>query len=240
MKKYFVVADVHGFYNEMIKALNENGFDINNPDHIFISLGDLLDRGRQPKECLNFVNNLPDDRKILICGNHEDLLNETIKVGYFDNYDYSNGTAQTILDLYDSSTESGYIAEQTLTDFIAKFEPWLTYWNSLVNYAEIEDKIFVHGWIPSFYAYGKLNVEKDWKNGDWDRAKWLNGMGAWNDGAKLDDKTIYCGHWHTEWGHTNLHNKEEKIFDPFIDDGIVALDACTVLSKKCNCITFEV
>ena len=66
MKKYFVVADVHGFYDEMIKALNENNFDINNPDHIFISLGDLLDRGRQPRECLDFVNNLPDDRKILI------------------------------------------------------------------------------------------------------------------------------------------------------------------------------
>lgn len=240
MKKYFVVADVHGFYDEMIKALNENNFDINNPDHIFISLGDLLDRGRQPRECLDFVNNLPADRKILICGNHEDLLTDAIRHGYFCNYDYSNGTVQTVLDLYDSSVESDYIAEQTLIDFIAKFEPWLTYWHSLVNYAEIEDKIFVHGWVPSFECNNKMHIEKDWENGEWDIAKWLNGMNAWNDGAKLANKTIYCGHWHTEWGHTNLHNEKEKISDPFIDDGIVALDACTVLSKKCNCITFEV
>ena len=240
MKKYFVVADVHGFYDEMIKALDENGFDINNSDHIFISLGDLLDRGRQPRECLDFVNNLPDDRKILICGNHEDLLNGAIKYGHFCTSDYTNRTVQTVLDLYDSSVETNYIPDQTLMEFIANFEPWLTYWNSLVNYTEIEDRIFVHGWIPSFDVFDKMYVEEDWENGDWETAKWLNGMHAWNTGARLENKTIYCGHWHTEWGHTNLHNKKEKIYDPFIDDGIVALDACTVISNKCNCVTFEI
>ena len=49
MKKYFVVSDVHGFYDEMKKALDNAGFDIANPDHIFVSCGDLLDRGRQPR-----------------------------------------------------------------------------------------------------------------------------------------------------------------------------------------------
>ena len=33
MKKYFIVADVHGFYDEMIDALNEAGFDKNNENH---------------------------------------------------------------------------------------------------------------------------------------------------------------------------------------------------------------
>ena len=45
MKKLFVVSDVHSFYNHLIKALNEKGFDKNNPDHWFVSCGDLLDRG---------------------------------------------------------------------------------------------------------------------------------------------------------------------------------------------------
>lgn len=41
-RKYFIVADVHSYYDEMIKALTEAGFEKNNLDHIFVSLGDLL------------------------------------------------------------------------------------------------------------------------------------------------------------------------------------------------------
>ena len=53
MKKLFVVADVHSFYNEMIDALAEKGFDKNDPDHVFVSLGDLFDRGRHVDQRLN-------------------------------------------------------------------------------------------------------------------------------------------------------------------------------------------
>ena len=44
-KKFFVVADVHSFYDEMKQELDTAGFDINNPDHILVSCGDVLDRG---------------------------------------------------------------------------------------------------------------------------------------------------------------------------------------------------
>ena len=33
--KYFVISDVHGFYNEMKNALDEAGFEPNNENHIF-------------------------------------------------------------------------------------------------------------------------------------------------------------------------------------------------------------
>ena len=35
MKKLFVVADVHSFYEEMLAALKDKGFDRDDPDHIF-------------------------------------------------------------------------------------------------------------------------------------------------------------------------------------------------------------
>ena len=38
MKKYFIVADVHGHYYEMYAALTKVGFSPHNNDHIFISL----------------------------------------------------------------------------------------------------------------------------------------------------------------------------------------------------------
>ena len=39
--RYFVVTDVHGFYDEMIEALDIAGFDPNNENHWLISLGDV-------------------------------------------------------------------------------------------------------------------------------------------------------------------------------------------------------
>ena len=71
MRTLFVVSDVHSFYGEMKQALDKEGFDKDNKDHIFVSCGDLLDRGPDSVKCLEFVNGLDDDRKILILGNHE-------------------------------------------------------------------------------------------------------------------------------------------------------------------------
>lgn len=41
-KKLFISSDIHGFFDEWSVALKEAGFDIDNPDHIIVVLGDLL------------------------------------------------------------------------------------------------------------------------------------------------------------------------------------------------------
>lgn len=258
MKKYFVVADVHGYYNQLKTALDEAGFDINNPEHILISLGDLLDRGEKPLECLRFVNGLASNRKILIRGNHEDLTRACFSRSSFGYHDYSNGTADTILRLGDF----GMITDIDEVFKNAKTNPqWLLYEDSLVDFAEIGDKIFVHGWIPCFAddenMYHSKNVKytfnDDWRVGNWERARWINGMDAWNQGVKIDGKTVFCGHWHTSWARAHIdksgvewdndrstntdHRKAD--FSPWVKDGIVALDACTAYSHKINVYTFE-
>ena len=48
--KYFVSADVHGFFDEWIYALEEKRFNMDNPEHMLIVCGDLFDRGNQAKE----------------------------------------------------------------------------------------------------------------------------------------------------------------------------------------------
>ena len=53
--KFFVSSDIHGFFDEWQLALNNAGFDINNPNHKIIICGDLFDRGRQSKEIVNFI-----------------------------------------------------------------------------------------------------------------------------------------------------------------------------------------
>ncbi len=82
----------------------------------------------------------------------------------------------------------------------------------------------------------------------------------WSNGIREEGKTIFCGHWHTSWGHAYLHNYGVEFvddnndptvlfpgtvwpfacFDPFIDDGIVAMDACTALSHQVNVVVREV
>ena len=78
-------------------------------------------------------------------------------------------------------------------------------------------------------------------------------MEAWHQGVKVDGKTIVCGHWHASFGHSKFHgdgvefpnerstNPEHRRanFDPFVDDGIIALDACTAYSHKVNCVVLE-
>ena len=80
MPKLFVISDCHGFYHEMLDALDNAGFDPNNEDHWLISCGDNFDRGPCPEDVMVYLKMLP--RKILVKGNHEDLLMECINRGY--------------------------------------------------------------------------------------------------------------------------------------------------------------
>lgn len=95
--KYFCVSDIHGYYDQLIEALDAAGFESNNVNHMLVVCGDHFDHGRQPIEVLEFLTQLP--RKVLIWGNHDKLLLESCNRGWFYEYDKSNGTLETVLDL---------------------------------------------------------------------------------------------------------------------------------------------
>lgn len=246
MKTLFCITDVHSFYIEMIEALNKAGFDINNNDHILVHCGDLLDRGPQALDCLKFINSIPEDRKILIRGNHEDLLEDIYYRGYFCYHDLSNKTTDTVQQLSEIPLSDMLSHELTLfaaLDKVRNHPEWVKYQSALRDYFEVGSYIFVHGWIP---------LEEDWRNGDWKSARWLNGMYQWSENVRVPNKIIVCGHWHTSWGHSRLHNHGiewddeyyedgyRAYFEPFVDDGIIALDGCTAYSGIINCYKIEI
>ena len=258
MKKYFIASDIHSFYDEWMKALADKGFDINNENHTIVVLGDLLDRGPKAKECLNFVNNLPNDRKILIRGNHEDLLETCMKHKMFAWHDYSNGTVNTVEQLTgkDLTTKRNMDLDAVALMECTTNSDLQYYLNSTLDYYEIGDNIFCHGWIPyglfedkekpGIVNYGVLPNWRDASRRVWEAARWENGMRAWNSGTILEGKTIYCGHYHTSWGHYYIDESCEDEFDgdadfsPFIKEGIVAIDACTAHTHKVNVITLDI
>ena len=94
--KIFVVSDVHGYYDIMKKALDDVGFDPQNPQHLLVNCGDAMDRGPQPREVIEFFNRLPN--KVLVTGNHELLMEDAIRRKCFLSHDFHNGTANTAYD----------------------------------------------------------------------------------------------------------------------------------------------
>ena len=253
MATYFVISDIHSFYNEMIQALNKAGYQKDNKNHVLISCGDLLDRGPDAIKCLEFINNIPDSNKICIKGNHEYLLEDIFDKQGFSKYDYHNGTVDTVYQLSESEDPFKAIEECANNSLLKQ------YLSSCIDYFETDKYIFVHGWIPckqrgfdskQFYYYD------DWRNGSWFNAGWLCCFDAWAQGVKVPDKTIVAGHWHTSYGHSKYHHygnefedewirvwnelyphnkiKDTACFDIFRDDGIIAIDGCTVYSGKVN------
>ena len=65
MIKYFCSSDIHSFYTEWMLALNSKGFDINNPEHKIIVCGDLLDRGDETVECIEFMQRLVSENRAI-------------------------------------------------------------------------------------------------------------------------------------------------------------------------------
>lgn len=265
MNKCFVVSDVHSFFDELMVALNEKGFDVNNPEHKLIVCGDLFDRGPKAVELFNFVRSL-GNRFIYVRGNHEDLLfdcyKDLISGRGCERHHISNGTIDTICQFTGlSAFDLRFNTPERKEEFKNQLKPLLDFiTEKSVNYYEVGDYIFVHGWIPEIpnkdvplWDTSQDLYNADWRDAcdfDWESARWRNGMKEWKRGLREEGKTIVCGHWHCSygWSHIRQERKEFpdksrkdwlKSFEPFMDDGIVAIDACAAYSGIINCIVVE-
>lgn len=165
--KFYVVADVHGFYDLMIKALTEKGYFEDTEPHKLVICGDLFDRGSQSKELEKFVVDLLEkDEVILIRGNHEDLmldlvnrLGEYVVRGIEHTHHYRNRTVRTLMDLTRCSLgkikqQPDVVAEKMrATPFLKKIIP------AMLDFYETKSYIFVHGWIPCHASgYGGKSI----------------------------------------------------------------------------------
>ena len=246
MPKLYCISDVHGFYDEMIEALDKAGFDPNNEDHWLISCGDCLDRGSQPQEVIDYLSSLP--RCILVKGNHSDLIMDCLNRGFPYGNDMHNGTFRTILDLAPNAKtfESAcIIAHEKVKPFVDK----------MVNYFETENYIFVHSWIPvicdddlpAYYTRNrKFKFTPDWRyayNYEWKDARWGNPFDLAANGLNQTGKTIVHGHW----GNSHFW-AQEKGLSEYGDDACfnicehnscIGLDATTALSKRVNVLVLK-
>ena len=239
MKKYFVCSDIHGFYKEWINSLKKAGFDENNDEHILIVLGDIFDRGKEPYKIYKFLHSLPQERLILVKGNHEYLLLELVKRKSPFEYDYHNGTYQTLISLYkdpwkeflrrtrkDSCLKNDFEAFKRIerklytNKRINEIVEWLQspQW---LNYYELGQYILVHSFIP-LAGTGEIlkRYVPDWRytatKEMWEEATWgcpyrLYQLGKFDE-ELAKGKILVCGHWHTSdfYNHLLFSNDSSK------------------------------
>lgn len=242
MPKFFVVSDIHGFYDELIDALDKAGFDKHNSDHWLVSCGDHFDRGPKPVEVMQYLIGLP--RKVLVKGNHESLLQDLCDSGYPGSHDFHNGTFDTVCKFGDDPLGRNFdecclVAYTRTKNFIY----------SMVNYFETKNYIFVHSFVPLISLDGapmyhtrnrKFAINHDWRHAharEWEEARWGNPFKLAEDGF-LPDKTLVFGHWGT-YEQRPRDYEGEDLFDPIYGDGYIGIDGTTALSGKVNVLVLE-
>ena len=237
MKKLFIITDVHGHYTVLKKALEKAGFRRNCDEHLLISCGDLFDRGNENFQVLKLLDSI--DNKVMIMGNHEEMLLKVLDNGYLLYHNFLNGTNQTISDIFGKNALSpdGSIDFSGKSRTVDRLSGFI---KESVNYYETKNYVFVHGWLPC--RKGDLSVPDNWRNAPgelWYNSRWTKFIDAYRNTPPLADKTLVCGHCSVSYAFHFDGNRTPLTHDTFFGNGLIALDACTSESQKINLLVIE-
>ncbi len=235
MKKLFVVSDVHGHYTLLKEALDRAGYDKDNEDHLLICCGDYFDRGDENMEVLKFFERVKN--KVLLRGNHEDMLLKLLQTGKLLPHHYINGTISTLRNIFGKysidpvNDTIDFSGKTRIVDRICEFI------EETVDYYETEKYVFVHGWLPedALTPEGRQEASPE----AWEKARWVK----WNEryiGLRpLSDKILVCGHVPTFYANALDPSRDKNSYEIFSGNGIIAIDAGTADTKQVNVLVLE-
>ena len=238
-RKLFVLSDIHGHYSEMKKALDDAGFDPENESHIFVSCGDLFDRGMENVAVYDFVRGLK--HKILIRGNHEDMLYKTFVGRSLLPHSSYNGTDITIRQLLGEGAidEDGRFVGEP---YKARIGELMDFIDAMIDYYETDEYVLTHGWVPIILEDRTPIIDPNWRDAssiEWGEARWLPWQQLYETNVKLEGKTIVCGHRPARMGVMFDQSREPDDSSIFYGEGMIAIDAGTVRSGRVNILVIE-
>lgn len=193
--KAFVFSDPHGCYDTMMKLLKN--WDKENEE--LVILGDLVDRGLQSKEVLQFAYVCMSEGATVLLGNHDkmllDFLNlSVLEADFIDMYlvwYYQGGrdTAASILGMSPAHVDTYTPAR--LKEALLEHEYVLDTLALLERYYEFGNVLFVHAGVPVEY-------QSHWRDTPLFDMIWHRGVQTEpNDTGKI----IVCGHTPTRGVH---------------------------------------
>ena len=240
MKKFFVVSDIHGHCTILKNALAEAGFDKNNKDHVLVCCGDLFDRGTENLQVLKFIDCI--DNKVLIMGNHEEMLLEIFRTGKLKPHNFDNGTVETMVEFFGKYAIDGFTGEVDFSGNSRMVDRVCGLIDEMCDYFETEKYVFTHGWIPTVIRDEKPVIYEGWRTASpsmWSEARWKKWPVMYGEGALLADKTIVCGHYPAIFANIFDRSRAPGSSEPFRDKGIIAIDAGTFTSGRINVLVIE-
>lgn len=226
MKRTLVISDIHGCYNEFLTVLTKVNY-VPHEDKLII-LGDMIDRGKQSKQVVEHILSLQKSHDVItIGGNHEDMFLKWFDEPFDKNHVYGiNGGWKTIESyckshrVYGKTPKTKQVFRQFYTEHVSFFR-------TLVNYAEDEHYIYVHAGIDL-----KLG---NWRDTPKEYARWARDD-FWKQ-PNTSGKIIIFGHTPTSFLH-----QEEKIdsTDVWIsDDAKICIDGGCSMGGQLHCLVIR-
>lgn len=165
--KTYVISDLHGHYDLLLKLLKIISF---NDNDILYIIGDICDRGPDSLKILFFIQQ--HKNIVLIKGNHEYMWQEALYYGVvYDDFDYpsqalklwlANGGATTIKNIRDYLQKDKFKYEDYRVLRTAFLKELYEYLVNLPNYIEIEvnkqNYVLVHAGIDVRYPLEKQSL----------------------------------------------------------------------------------
>ncbi|MXS72722.1 serine/threonine protein phosphatase [Flavobacteriaceae bacterium W22] len=198
MGRILITTDNHGALKAVKQVLERCNF--NPHEDLLINLGDIVDRGTESAELVQFYIDLTEKclyKPLFIKGNHDDYCHKWLKSGEISMEWLMNGGTATI----DSYIRTGYLDSELHLDFFHEMFDF---------YIDTKNRGYVHAGFTSPYGLGNDNSETYY----WDRSLWELSLLS-NESKELPEelrifeshKEIFIGHTPTlNWNETEPMN----------------------------------
>lgn len=199
MGRILITTDNHGALKAVKQVLESCKFNPN--EDLLINLGDVVDRGTESAELVQFYIELSEEclyKPLFIKGNHDDYCQKWLKSGEINMEWLMNGGTETI----DSYIRTGYLDSEVHLDFFNEMFDF---------YIDTKNRGYVHAGFTSHSGLGHDNPNTYY----WDRTLWELALLS-NENKELSKemriyeshKEIFIGHTPTlNWGETEPMNK---------------------------------
>lgn len=220
-EKIFAIGDIHGqitMFKEMLKNWDEETEQL-------LLVGDLGDRGENPRECFELARELVSEHDaICLRGNHEEMLMDFLDNPSFMAADYEmNGGGVTLQTLLEHDL-AGIDVNEMAASVKAKL-PWLVpFLESLPLTYEWEKYVFVHAGV---------NLRKeDWKESSNRDFVWIRE--GFYDQPNHTNKTFVFGHTVTA-----MLYGDNQTTDIWQEDGKIGIDGGAVYGGALHGVVFD-
>ncbi len=239
-RKLFVVTDIHGHYTLLRRTLDAAGFDNWDDRHLLVCCGDYFDRGTENLMVLKYMERIR--HKVLLRGNHEDMLLEIFRTGRLQPYHYLNGTAETMVEFFGKYALDGDTGEIDFSGKTRMLDRVTEFIEGLGTYYETDDYVFTHGWLPTLPTEEGCRIDPNWRQASpeaWKKARWIRWPDMYHTCDRLPDKTIVCGHVPSFRAAAFDSARPKNSAAPFRGKGMIALDAGTATTGALNVLVLD-